>query len=275
MSDTMTSNPPQRPWRPAPILSASIALQVAAVAAIAIRPHSWSWALGAMFADHLLLTGIGLWPRSTLLGPNWTRLPDEAAARDAVAITIDDGPDPDITPRVLDLLEQHQVKATFFCVGERVLRYPELAREIVRRGHVIENHSQRHRHHFSVMGPRGLAQEIGQAQHSIAGVIGVAPRFFRAPAGLRNPLLEPVLTRLGLRLASWTRRGFDTASHDAGAVLDRLTRNLGPGDILLLHDGHAGRTRAGEPIVFEVLPKLLAAVAAANLRPITLREALT
>jgi len=228
-----------------------------------------------MFADHLLLTGIGLWPRSTLLGPNWTRLPDEAAARGAIAITIDDGPDPDNTPRVLDLLERHIVKATFFCVGERVLRYPELAREIVRRGHAIENHSQRHRHHFSVMGPGGLAKEIGQAQDSITGVIGVAPRFFRAPAGLRNPLLEPVLTRFGLRLASWTRRGFDTASHDAKMVLGRLTRNLGPGDILLLHDGHAGRTRAGEPIVLEVLPKLLTAVAAANLRPITLREALT
>src|ERR1700722_5747609 len=99
MSDAMTSNA-QRPWRPAPILSASIALQVTAAAVIAIRPQVWPWALGAMFADHLVLTGIGLWPRSTLLGPNWTRLPDEAAARGAVAITIDDGPDPDITPRV-------------------------------------------------------------------------------------------------------------------------------------------------------------------------------
>jgi peptidoglycan/xylan/chitin deacetylase (PgdA/CDA1 family) len=273
MPDTLTPTA-SRPWRPAPILSASIALHVTAAAVMVLRPRVWPWALGAMLANHVVLAGIGLWPRSTFLGPNWTRLPAEAAARRAVAITIDDGPDPDITPRVLDLLEQHDARATFFCVGERVLRHPELAREIVRRGHTIENHTQRHPHHFSVMGPRGLAREIGRAQESIAAVIGVAPRFFRAPAGLRNPLLEPVLTRFGLQLASWTRRGFDTVSHDAEKVLGKLTRKLGPGDILLLHDGHAGRTRAGEPLVYEVLPKLLAGVAAAKLRPITLREAL-
>lgn len=275
MSESVAPSGAHRSWRPAPILSASVALTVAAVAAAALRPHLWPWAVGAVAADHLVLTGLGLWPRSTLLGPNWTHLPQAAAARGAVAITIDDGPDPDITPRVLALLDQHAVKATFFCIGDRVLRYPDLAREIVRRGHAVENHSQRHIHSFSLLGPRGLAQEIGQAQESIAQVVGVAPRFFRAPAGLRNPWLDPVLARLGLQLASWTRRGFDTVSHDADVVLGKLTRHLGGGDILLLHDGHAGRTRSGEPIVFEVLPRLLTAVAAANFRPITLRAALT
>jgi peptidoglycan/xylan/chitin deacetylase (PgdA/CDA1 family) len=264
----------QQPWRPTPFLSASIAIQVAALAATAVRPHAWPWTIGVAVADHLVMTGIGLWPRSTLLGPNWTRLPNEAASQNTVAITIDDGPDPDITPRVLALLDEHQAKATFFCIGDRVLRHPELAREIARRGHAIENHSQRHLHHFSLMGSRALAREIGQAQESIAAVIGVAPRFFRAPAGLRNPLLDRVLTRLGLRLASWTRRGFDTVNHDADVVLNKLTRRLGAGDILLLHDGHAGRSHSGEPIVFQVLPRLLAAVTAAKLRPITLREAL-
>jgi peptidoglycan/xylan/chitin deacetylase (PgdA/CDA1 family) len=253
----------------------SVAVHVAAVATVATRPHAWPWALGAVIADHLVLTGIGLWPRSSLLGPNWTRLPEEAARQGAVAITIDDGPDPDITPRVLDLLDQHAAKASFFCVGKLVLRYPELAREIARRGHAVENHTQRHVHHFSLLGPRGLAKEIGQAQETIAQVVGLAPRFFRAPAGLRNPLLEPVLTRFGLQLASWTRRGFDTVSHDADQVLGKLTRRLGGGDILLLHDGHAGRSPAGEPIVFDVLPRLLTAVAEAKLRPITLRAALT
>ena len=274
MFDSATSSAPSKAWRPAPVLSASIALHLAAAAATVARPQVWPWALGAVLADHLVLAGIGLWPRSKLLGPNWTRLPSGIADRGAVAITIDDGPDPDITPRVLALLDEHDVKATFFCIGERVLRHPELARDMVRRGHTIENHSQRHLHHFSLLGPRGLAREIGRAQDSIAAVTGVAPRFFRAPAGLRNPLLEPVLARFGLQLASWTRRGFDTVNHDADVVLGKLTRRLGAGDILLLHDGHAGRTRAGEPVVFEVLPRLLAAVAAAKLRPITLREGL-
>jgi peptidoglycan-N-acetylglucosamine deacetylase len=264
-----------RSWRPAPILVGSAALHVAAIAASALRPHAWPWALGTIAADHLLLTGIGLWPRSALLGPNWRRLPEEAASGGAVALTIDDGPDPDITPGVLEILERYTAQATFFCVGENVLRHAELAREIVRRGHAIENHSQRHLHHFSLLGLRGLTNEIRRAQESIASVVGTTPRFFRAPAGLRNPLLDPVLRRLDLQLASWTRRGFDTVSHDADAVLNKLTRQLGRGDILLLHDGHAGRTRSGRPIILEVLPRLLEAVAATNLRPVTLRSTLT
>jgi hypothetical protein len=83
------------------------------------------------------------------------------------------------------------------------------------------------------------------------------------------------LARLGLRLASWTRRGFDTVNSDAGVVLERLTRGLRGGDILLLHDGHAARTSAGNPVILEVLPRLLQAVSAARLTPITLGAALT
>ncbi|MGH8208764.1 MAG: polysaccharide deacetylase family protein, partial [Steroidobacteraceae bacterium] len=180
-----------------------------------------------------------------------------------------------ITPRVLDLLDEHAAQATFFCIGENVQRYAGLAREIVHRGHAIENHSQRHRHNFSLLGPRALTDEIERAQESITTATGARPRFFRAPAGLRNPLLDPVLTHLDLHLASWTRRGFDTVSRDAEVVLGKLTRRLGGGDILLLHDGHAARTRAGRPVIHEVLPRLLTAVAAAKLRPITLRAALT
>ncbi len=264
----------QKPWRPAPLFSASVALHGAAIAALAVRPHVWPWALGAIVADHLLLSAVSLWPRSVLLGSNWTRLPEAAATRDAVAITIDDGPHPDITPRVLELLDEHGARATFFCVGEKVRRHPEIAREIVNRGHAVENHSQRHVHNFSLMGPRGLLKEIGRAQESIAAVTDILPRFFRAPAGLRNPFLDPVLARLDLQLASWTRRGFDTVSRDPNAVFEKLTRHLGGRDILLLHDGHPGRLPSGQALILDVLPRLLAAVSAAGLRPITLRAAL-
>jgi peptidoglycan/xylan/chitin deacetylase (PgdA/CDA1 family) len=192
-----------------------------------------------------------------------------------VAITIDDGPDPAITPRVLDLLDQHAAKVTFFCIGELVEQHPQVAREIVSRGHTIENHSQHHLHRFSVLGPRGMAAEISRAQDSIAAVTGQQPRFFRAPAGLRSPFLEPVLARLGLQLASWTRRGFDTVNPDADVVFRRLTQGLRAGDILLLHDGHAARTPGGTPVILDVLPRLLQAVSAARLTPVTLRSALT
>ena len=261
-------------WRPSPLVAASLGLHAGAVAALIARPSVWPWALGALLLDHAVLTTASLVPRSRLLGPNWTRLPPAAATRREVAITIDDGPDPQVTPRVLALLEERRVSATFFCIGERVRAYAELAREIARRGHAIENHSQRHVHYFSLLGPRGLTVEIERAQDTIGIVTGQQPAFFRAPAGLRNPFLDPVLRRLGLRLASWTRRGFDTVSASPATVLGKLTSGLGEGDILLLHDGNAARDRTGSPIVLEVLPRLLDALAAADLTPVTLRAAL-
>jgi peptidoglycan-N-acetylglucosamine deacetylase len=263
-----------RRWMPAPLLYASGALHLGAAAAVLARPRIWPWALGAVAANHVALAAAGLWPRSQLLGPNWTRLPAQEDNTARVAITIDDGPDPEVTPRVLAQLEQHRAYATFFCVGERVLRHPDLAQEIVRRGHAIENHSQHHRHNFSLLGPGGMSKEISRAQESIFRVTGSSPRFFRAPAGLRNPFLDPVLASLRLRLASWTRRGFDTVSGDADAVLRRLSQPLQSGDILLLHDGHAARSRSGKPVILEVLPRLLELLSAKGLRTVTLRSAL-
>lgn len=270
---TAPEAPRPRRYRPSALVRGSLALHLAAGFSFAARPHLWPWALGAVLADHLILTAAGLWPRASLLGPNLTRLPAEAAARAEVAITIDDGPDPEVTPALLALLESHRARASFFCVGERVARFPHLVRDIAARGHAVENHSQRHLHRFSLLGPRALAAEIERAQECIASAAGTAPRFFRAPAGLRNPFLEPALARAGLTLVSWTRRGFDTVSREPARVLARLTRDLAAGDILLLHDGHAARTAAGVPLALEVLPRLIEAVRGAGLTPVTLQAA--
>jgi peptidoglycan/xylan/chitin deacetylase (PgdA/CDA1 family) len=237
-------------------------------------PRDWPWAVGAIAANHGVLATAGLWPRSRLLGPNWIRLPAASGARGEVAITIDDGPDPEVTPQVLEQLAMLRAQATFFCVGERVERYADIAREIVHRGHAIENHSQRHRHTFSLLGPGGMRDEIARAQHGISRITGNTPRFFRAPAGLRNPFLEPVLESLGLRLASWTRRGFDTVNGNADVVYRRLTHSLRGGDILLLHDGNAALGAAGRPVILDVLPRLVERLAAAGLSPVTLQAAL-
>jgi peptidoglycan/xylan/chitin deacetylase (PgdA/CDA1 family) len=119
-----------------------------------------------------------------------------------------------------------------------------------------------------------MSAEISRAQDSIFRVTGTRPKFFRAPAGLRNPFLDPVLVRLQLRLASWTRRGFDTVSGNPDAVFRRLADPLRTGDILLLHDGHAARSRSGKPVILEVLPRLLEVLSSRGLRPVTLRSAL-
>lgn len=262
-------------WRPAALIKASVALHFGAAGALLARPNAWPWIAGAVVADHLVLTAAGLWPRSRLLGPNWTHLPAAVSAtRDpTVAITIDDGPEPEVTPRVLDLLEAQGAKATFFCIGQKVERYSSLAREIVRRGHGIENHSFRHPAYFSLLGPRGMTTEIRRTQEIIASATGEVAQFFRAPAGLRNPFLDAVLARASLRLVSWTRRGFDTVNGNPEVVLGKLTRHLSAGDIVLLHDGHAARTATGSPVILEVLPGLLKRLCAAGLTPVTLRHA--
>ncbi|HWZ64370.1 MAG TPA: polysaccharide deacetylase family protein [Steroidobacteraceae bacterium] len=265
--------PAQRAYHPSPFIRGSVALHVAAAGALIARPGLWPWALAAVLANHLALTAAGLWPRAALLGPNYTRLPAGAVARGEIAITIDDGPDPDVTPAVLALLDKHDARSSFFCVGAHIARYPQLAREIVARGHSVENHTQHHLHRFSLLGPRAMRSEVVGAQESIGFATGVVPRFFRAPAGLRNPFLEPQLARAGLTLVSWTRRGFDTVATSPEPVLRRLTQRLTAGDILLLHDGHAARTAGGTPLILEVLPRLLAAVRAAGLKPVTLRAA--
>jgi peptidoglycan/xylan/chitin deacetylase (PgdA/CDA1 family) len=173
---------------------------------------------------------------------------------------------------VLELLDRHGAQASFFCIGDRARAHPELCREIVRRGHSVENHTQHHSPGFSFLGVRGFEREIAAAQGILAELTGQAPRFFRAPAGLRNPLLEPALARLGLELASWTRRGFDTVTADPERVLRRLLHGLRAGDVLLLHDGHSARTAGGTPVVLEALPHVLEALRRADLRSVSLRQ---
>ena len=262
-----------RPWKATPFLKASVALHGAAAVGAAVVPGAWPWALGALVANHAALTVSGLLPRSTWLGPNWVSLPAASAARREVALTIDDGPDPEVTPRVLDVLDEAGVRATFFCIGWRARQAPDLCREIVARGHSVENHGDSHSHAFSLFGPGRMRADIAAAQATLADLTGRAPRFFRATAGLRNPWLEPVLAELDLQLAAWTRRPFDTVNADPERVLQRLTRNLGPGDILLMHDGHAAHTPSGEPVILSTLPRLLQRLKQEGLQPVTLQEA--
>lgn len=262
-------------WKAPPLLKASLLLHGAAAAAALAEPQSWPWAAGAIATNHALLAGTGLWPRSTWLGPNLNRLPEAARQRGEIALTIDDGPDPDVTPRVLDLLDQAGAKASFFCIGRRALEHPALCRQIVARGHRVENHGHAHSHAFSLFGPARMGRDIARAQAALSDITGQAPRFFRATAGLRNPFLDPVLHRLGLRLASWSRRAYDTRTGDPATVLRRISRNWEAGDIVLLHDGHSARTPGGAPVIWAVLPHLLQGIEQQRWRTVTLVQALS
>ena len=261
------------PWRPAPLVWFSMLVLAACAATAAAQPALWPWALGAVAGTFLLLTAAVFWPRGQLLGVNLVRLPAAAVARKEVCLTFDDGPDPEVTPQVLDLLDRHQAKASFFCVGEKAAAYPDVAREIVRRGHSIENHSLRHSYAFAFYGIYRLRRELESAQAIVEQITRQVPAFFRAPMGLRSPLLDPVLARCGLRYVSWTRRGLDAVDRNPERVLQRLAGALAAGDILMLHDSGSFRTGDGKPVVLAVLPDLLQRIKDAGLTSVTLPAA--
>jgi len=249
---------------------ASAWLHVASAGTVAVAPHLWPWVLGALVADHLALLAGGLWPRSGWIGPNLRRLEPGAAGEGAVALTFDDGPDPETTPEVLRILAAAGARASFFCVGRRVERHPDLAARIVESGHRIENHTHTHPNSFFFRGPRAMGREIDRAQETIRAACGDRPAWFRAPAGIRNPLLAAVLARRGLGLVSWTRRAFDTVDGDASRVRRRLASRPSAGDVLVLHDRGGARDRAGRPVVLAALPGVLDDLAGRGLRAIAL-----
>jgi peptidoglycan/xylan/chitin deacetylase (PgdA/CDA1 family) len=262
-----------RSWRPTPAIRASAAFHLSGFAALALDPLSWAYVGAALAGNHALLALAGMCPRSAVLGPNLCRLPPESIARRQIALTFDDGPHPYLTRRVLDTLERYEAKASFFCVGAAAAAQPDLVQEIVRRGHSVENHSHHHPGVFAAYGLIRLRREIETAQHTLASLAGTPPRFFRAPAGLRSPLLDPVLARLGLGYVSWTRRAFDTVDANPATVLRRLTRNLGAGDVLALHDRPHLRPDRKPPVILSVLPALLDRIRAEDLDPVSLRTA--
>jgi peptidoglycan/xylan/chitin deacetylase (PgdA/CDA1 family) len=256
-----------RTWHPGVAIWVTGVVHICALGLLLAQPQWWPSMVSALVLNHVLLALIGLWPRSRLLGSNMLRLPDAAIKRGEIAVTFDDGPDPDVTPKVLDILDAHRAKASFFVIAEKAAEHPALVREIVKRGHSIENHSRRHSSCFALFGWSALKQDVGTAQEIIKRITGRSPAFFRAPMGLRNPMLDPVMAIMGLRYTAWTRRGFDTVTRDPAAVLRRLTRNLSAGDILLLHDR---RCLDQQPIALEVLPPLLKQIEAKGLRPVSL-----
>lgn len=262
-----------RHWFTTTALQLSAAAHIGSALLVVFNPGAWQWALGIVALNYLVLAAGVLQPRNRLLGPNMTRLPDAAARRREVSLTFDDGPDPEITPLVLDLLDQYDAKASFFCIASKVAAYPELAREIIKRGHSLENHTNSHPYAFAWFGPRRILREINAAQAAILAVTGVAPKFFRAPMGFRPPFLAPAAERAGLCSISWTRRGFDTFAKHPEPVLQRLLRGLSAGDILLLHDGRPNRPIKNAQVIMEALPRLLEHLQAQSLKSVSLATA--
>jgi peptidoglycan/xylan/chitin deacetylase (PgdA/CDA1 family) len=153
----------------------------------------------------------------------------------SVALTFDDGPSPD-TERVLDVLDAHGLRATFFMVGREVERYPQIARRVAARGHEIGNHSYSHPIYL-YHSPRETWRQLERTQQIIADVTGVQARYARPPCGVRTPAYFSAARRLGLRTVQWTNAGFDWKKRTPSRIASDVLRGAEAGSIILLHDG--------------------------------------
>ncbi len=183
-----------------------------------------------------------------------------------IAITFDDGPIPVMTERILDVLNTHKVPAAFFCIGNRVHDYPALIMRMHEAGHLVGNHSYWHGAMFDLQSPDKIAKELADTDVAIQKAINKKPNFFRPPFGVTNPMVAAAVKRRGYKTIGWTVRSFDSMTKNGNALLDRVTRSLKGGDVILFHDYSTA--------TLEMLPAFLEQVAILGLKIVRVDELL-
>jgi len=197
-------------------------------------PPWWPIAIGVMALSHALVLWPTLRPNSQWLGPVITRF---ASSSKEVWLTIDDGPTGD-TPALLEALDARNVNATFFVKGSLCAEHPELVRMMLARGHAIANHSQTHPSGaFWCLPPSAIGRQIDQCNAALTTITGETPRLFRAPVGIKNPFVHPILSRRNMTLIGWSVRGFDAFGDDVERVVRRIVPRVRNGSIIVMHQG--------------------------------------
>jgi peptidoglycan/xylan/chitin deacetylase (PgdA/CDA1 family) len=219
-------------------LRAARTLAAAATVLLPGRPRAAAWAL-----HEILRLAPTLLRNCDWHGPVAKRFQPEGRE---VWLTIDDGPDPDQTPGMLDLLASAGARASFFVVGEKVDWNRALCRRIVAEGHSLENHTYSHPSAlFWTLPCCAIRAEIVRCNHAIRVAAGTSPTWFRSPVGMTNPCVHPAAARSWLRLAGWSDDGLDGLPwRDPAKAAARILRGVSPGSIILLHDGAPGRRSA-------------------------------
>lgn len=193
-----------------------------------------------------------------------------------IALTFDDGPNPIYTKQILDILRNHDVKATFFLLGENAERYPDIAKSVVQAGHVIGNHTFGH----ATLGlrlPSEIETEIKQAEEIILNVTGVKPVFFRPPRGHRNPFLFQVTKKMGYVVVGWSVDPKDWSRPTAEKITKRILTKIKPGAIILFHDGSEKPEDKGfddRSQTVATLPIILEELKSQGYRLVTIKELL-
>ncbi|MBQ4821345.1 polysaccharide deacetylase family protein [Aquimarina sp. MMG016] len=180
-----------------------------------------------------------------------------------VAITFDDGPDEN-TLKVLEVLDKYEVKATFFCIGKQIETFPEIAKQIVEKGHIIGNHTYTHAQLIDIYGTKKFTKEITDTDKVLRDVIGKTSLLFRPPYGVTNPNIAKAVKVTGHKVIGWNKRSFDTTIPSEKAILKRVTKGLKKGDVILLHDT--------KNITISVLEQLLLFLQKNNFTTVTIDE---
>ena len=218
----------------------------------------------------LLADGIAR-PASGVLYPTLAHGPRSG---NKVALSFDDGPDPAVTPRVLEALARHGAHASFFVIGRKLEQFPELARRIHAEGHELGNHSWRHSRWQNFWGVAAQVEEMRRGEQSIAAVTGDMVRpLYRPPIGLKSPPLAQAAWQLGLTVCAWSLHARDTRGATPEQIAKRVLDRVRAGDIILMHDGHdlPGRMR---PACAQSIGLILEGLRAKGLESVTVSELL-
>lgn len=233
-----------------------------------LLPLLYGAALGTLGALGVVALGYG-----GLRGPvDWMYLPRAHAgnrARRAVALTFDDGPDPEVTPALLDVLRDANVRATFFVTGQQAAAHPGLIARMVSEGHQLGNHTWSHRC-LPFCASRTVRAEINATDRAISDVTGTAPTWMRPPWGARAPWTLRELRALQKRVALWDVNSFDWRGESAEVIAARVLRNVRPGSVVLFHDRHP----RGDQTVAAV-QRLIIELRARSLEMVTVEELLS
>lgn len=156
--------------------------------------------------------------------------------KNQVAITFDDGPHPEFTSQALDLLRKNNAKATFFCIGKNIKKYPELFQKIINEGHTVGNHTYSHPNNFGFLKTNALITEICKTNEFVHEFFGLKLRLFRPPFGVTNPRIKIGVNSNNMQSIGWNKRSLDTTGRSEAVILKRIIKKLNKGDVILLHD---------------------------------------